>query len=129
MNPVCDTLVFDICATGNALRTLKPTKRNVVGFSSRFYDPLGFLSTAIISLKINFQELCKAKIEWDELLTSELLCKWNHVVSNFQWVVITVPRCYFPTGATEQSVLYGFCDSSKSAYAAVIFLCSVSGLV
>ena len=60
-NAVCDTLVFDICATANALRTLKPTKRNVVGFSSRFYDPLGFLSPAIISLKIYFQELCKAK--------------------------------------------------------------------
>ena len=128
-NPVCDTLVFDICATANALRTLKPTKRNVVGFSSRFYDPLGFLSPAIISLKIYFQELCKAKIEWDEPLTSELLCKWNRVVSNFQGVVITVPRCYFPTGATEESVLYGFCDASKSAYAAVIYLCSVSGLV
>ena len=62
-NPVCDTLVFDICATANALRALKPTKRNVVGFSSKFYDPLGFLSPAIISLKIYFQELCKAKIE------------------------------------------------------------------
>ena len=125
MNPVCDTLVFDICATGNALRTLKPTKRNVVGF---FYDPLGFLSTAIISLKINFQELCKAKIEWDEPLTSKLLCYWNRVVSNFQGVVITFPSCFFQL-VQQNSVLYGFCDSSKSAYAAVIFLCSVSGLV
>ena len=57
-NPVCDTLVFDICATGNALRTLKPTKRNVVGFSSRFYDPLGFISPAIISLKIYIFKNC-----------------------------------------------------------------------
>jgi len=51
-NSVSDTLIFDIKATVNALQTLKPTKRNVVGFSSRFYDPLGFLSPVILTLKV-----------------------------------------------------------------------------
>ena len=58
-NPVADRLVFDLRETADSLRTLKPTKRNVVGFSSKFYDPLGFLSPVIITLKIFFQELCR----------------------------------------------------------------------
>lgn len=128
-NPVSDTLVFDIRATANALRTLKPTKRNIVGFSSKFYNPLGFLSPVTITLKVFFQDLCRAKVDWDEPLTSELLCKWNCVVSNFQGVVISVPRCYRLTGTMEKCVLYGFCDASKSAYAAVVYLCNGSGSV
>jgi len=128
-NPVSDSLVFDIRGIASALRTLKPTKRNVVGFSSRFYDPLGFLSPVIIKLKVFFQELCKAKVDWDDPLQGELLCNWNCLVANFQGVIISVPRCYFPTGTTEHCVLYGFCDASKSAYAAVVYLYSVSGLV
>ena len=128
-NPVNDTLVFDITATASALRALKPTKRNVVGFSSKFYDPLGFLSPVTIRLKVFFQELCKAKVDWDEPLSSELLCKWKCLVSSFQGVVVSVPRCYVPVGTTENCILYGFCDASKSAYAAVIYLYSVSGSV
>ena len=58
-NPVADRLVFDLRETADSLRTLKPTKRNVVEFSSRFYDPLGFLSPVIITLKIFFQELVR----------------------------------------------------------------------
>ena len=43
-NPISDLLEFDIREIANSLCLLKPTKRNIVGFASRFYDPLGFLS-------------------------------------------------------------------------------------
>ena len=57
-NPVSDKLVVDIRAMASALQTLEPTKRNVVGFSSRFYDSLGLLSPVTITLKVFFQESC-----------------------------------------------------------------------
>ena len=121
-NPVSDTLIFDIITIANSLRTLEPTKRNVVGFFSRVNNPLGFLSPVTITLKVFFQELFKAKVDWDEPLPSELLCKWKCLVSNFESVVISVPRCYITTGTVEDCVLYGFCDASKLAYAAVVYM-------
>ena len=63
-DPVRDVLLFDIRDIANSLHTLEPTKRTIVGFASRFYDPLGFLAPAIIMLKMFFQELCKVKQLW-----------------------------------------------------------------
>ena len=57
-NRVSDVLEFDLRDRASSLQSLKPTKHNKVGFASRFYDPLGFLSPVIVTLKIFFQELC-----------------------------------------------------------------------
>ena len=84
------------------MQTLEPTKRNIIGFASKFYDPLGFLSPVIITLKTFFQELCKSKLDWDDPL----------------------PRCYFHSSqSSRECVLYGFCDASTAAYATVVYLC------
>ena len=82
-----------------------------MGFSSRVYDPLGFLSPVY-----------KAKVDWDEPLPSELLCKWKCLVSNLEDVVISVLRCYITTGTVEDCVLYGFRDALKLAYSAVVYM-------
>ena len=122
-DPGSDTLEFDIRTIANSLQVLHPTKRNIVSFASRFYDPLGYLSPVIITLKIFFQELCKSKLNWDEPLPSQLLRKWKSLVSKFQGIVISVPRCHFHSiDTSEDCVLYGFCDASTSAYAAVVYL-------
>jgi len=117
-NPVSDVLEFDLRGIANSLQ---PTKQNIVGFASRFYDPLGFLSPVIVTLKIFFQELCKLRLDWDDKLPGELMSKR---VSRFQEIVITLPRCYFHLMAKHSTiVLYGFCDASTAAYAAVVYLC------
>lgn len=99
-NPVNDVLEFDLREIANSLHSLKPTKCNIVGFASRFYDPLGFLSPVIVTLKIFFQEMCKLKLDWDDQLPNELLSKWTDIVSRFQGTVITLPRCYIPSLGT-----------------------------
>jgi len=81
--------VFDIRTIAVALRTLKPTK-NSGGVLLQIYDPLGFLSPSNHHIE---SLLSGAMQSQDGLLSSELLCNWNCVVSNFQGVVISVPRC------------------------------------
>ena len=54
-NPPSDTLEFDITNIARSLHELEPTKRDIVGVSSRVYDPLGFLSPVVIMLKIFFR--------------------------------------------------------------------------
>ena len=123
-NSVSDMLEFDIRGIAESLQSLAPTKRNIIGFASRFYDPLGFLAPVIIQLKVFFQELCKSKLSWDDPLPSELLCKWKRVLSRFQGIVLSVPRCYFgSTDIPRECVLHGFCDASTVVYAAVVYLC------
>ena len=129
-NHVSDVLEFDIRGIAQSLQSLIPTKRNIIGFASRFYDPLGFLAPVIIQLKILFQELCKSKLGWDDPLPSELLAKWKYVLSRFQGTVMSVPRCYFDSAIDSVTLhsLHGFCDASAAAYAAVVYLCAAKDL-
>ena len=119
-NFVQDQLVFDLSELAILVRNAEPTKRCIVGIGSKFYDPLGFISPITIQFKILFQELCLTKTDWDEPLSGELLSKWKSLVSSFQSVVMTIPRCY--SWSTGKHNLFGFCDASSRAYAAVVYV-------
>ena len=127
--PVEDHLVFDLGSVASHVRELEPTKRNIVGIATRFYDPLGFVSPITIRFKMLFQELCQNKVGWDEPLSGNLLSRWKSLASNFQGISISIPRCYF--NSVERSLstcsLQGFSDASTGAYAAVVYLKIVAG--
>ena len=118
-------LIFDLSELAILISNMhNPTKRQIVGIATRFYDPIGFVSPVIISFKKLFQELCTNKIDWDEPLSGQLLHKWTQLVSGFQGVSTSIPRCYFSLldKASSQCSLQGFCDASVGAYAAVVYL-------
>ena len=120
-----DCLLFDMKDLALHASKLNPTKRGIVGVASRVYDPVGFVSPVTIRFKVLFQELCESKIGWDEPLPQPLLTKWLSLVSSLQQdVLFTIPRCYFRNVPLQASScrLVGFCDASKSAYAAVVYL-------
>ncbi|CAB4039577.1 G2 M phase-specific E3 ubiquitin- ligase, partial [Paramuricea clavata] len=94
-NYVNDTFIFNFQRIVQAARELEPTKRNVIGIISRFYDPLGVLAPITVKLKMFFQELCQSKVEWDEELSSELKKKWEHLILDLENIESTlIPRCY-----------------------------------
>ena len=42
----------------------------------------------------------------------------------FHGTIISLPKCYFhSTDSSRACVLYGFCDASAAAYAAIVYLC------
>lgn len=106
------------------IKNTEPMKRYIVGVATRFYDPLGFMSPVTIRIKMFFQELCVNKVGWDEHLAGQLLDKWKSLVSSFKGVTIRIPRSYFWGVDKEESIcsLYGFCDASSTAYAAVVYI-------
>ena len=94
-NYVSDTFIFNFQQIVQAARDLKPTKRQVIGIISRFYDPLGVLAPITIKLKMFFQELCQSKVEWDEELAGDLKKSWNQLITELENLQSTViPRCY-----------------------------------
>lgn len=120
-----DVFSFDIGEVSRLLSQVEPTKRNVVSMSAKFYDPLGIVSPVTILFKIFFQQLCKAKIGWDDVLTGDLAEKWKKICASVGGSeALIVPRCYFD--GVEDPVktikIVGFCDASTKAYAAVVYL-------
>ena len=100
-------------------------KQNIVSIVGRFYNPLGFPSPIVIRFKILFQELCEKGQDWDQPLTPELLAKWKELIEKLgRCPVMSLPRCIW-SGSPSEGVscsLHGFCDASKHAYAAVVYL-------
>ncbi|GFY67204.1 uncharacterized protein TNIN_379631 [Trichonephila inaurata madagascariensis] len=46
------------------------TKRSFLSQSARLFDPLGFLSTCTILIKIFYQQLWLLKLDWDDALST-----------------------------------------------------------
>ena len=67
-----DKLIFDFRDVVSQVFNLEPTKRHVVGTASRFKDPIGFVSPVTICFKVMFQDLCEAKLDWDDVIPPEL---------------------------------------------------------
>ena len=120
-----DQLVFTLEELAEIAARLEPTKRNVVSLTGQFYDPLGYLSPITIRFKALMQQLCKVRLGWDQPLEGELLVQWKTLVGDLKHSQpVTLPRCYFDNfkAETVDYRLYGFCDASTMAYAAVVYL-------
>lgn len=81
----------------------EPTKRNVVSMTSRFFDPVTIL------FKMFFQQLCEAKLGWDDSLMGGLLKEWTRL-----YMDRVIPRCYCKSPRV--------CYAPAKAYAAVSLL-------
>ena len=123
-NVPCDQLVFSLDGIAETATHLDPTKRNVISLAGQIYDPLGFLSPVTILFKTLMQQLCKTKLGWDQPLEGEMLKRWNHLIIDLKMSQpIVLPRSYFCDSRDMMNYrLYGFCDASITAYAAVVYL-------
>ena len=124
-----DKLIFRLNEIFKDALNIHPTKRNILSVISTIYDPVGYLQLVTIQLKILFQEICKLKVDWDDII-KDILPKWNNIckyLNSLQEIVIN--RCYYVyqfDDPIDSYYLHGFSDSSLAAYAACIYLKSVS---
>ncbi|CAB0031154.1 unnamed protein product [Trichogramma brassicae] len=107
--------------------TLEPlsapiTKRKVLSSIAGMFDPSGWISPVLITLKIFMQSLWLLTKEWDTPLPDAEIEKWRAFEVDLQELPsVTIPRWngYMPGTHIE---LHGFADASKFAYAAVLYL-------
>ncbi|XP_047538585.1 uncharacterized protein LOC125072117 [Vanessa atalanta] len=99
------------------------TKRKIISDISRLYDPLGWVGPSLIIAKVMIQKLWLAGLDWDEEIPENLLQEWltyreeQIVLGN-----IRLPR-WVGTKSNDNLVeLHGFCDASKTAYAAAVYV-------
>ena len=107
-NVSLDELQFDIGDVKQTMEGLEPTKRNLVSITAKFFDPLGVVSPVTVLFKILCQQLCEAKVGWDDPLSDELLKRWNQLLTMLKGAkAITIPRCVY-TASPNVARLLGF---------------------
>ena len=103
------------------------TKRIVFRETASLYDPLGFLAPVIIAAKIFVQSLWLIKLGWDEPLPLNLTETWERYYDGKGALSsLRIPRWLAVRTESGFYELHGFADASFTAYAAVIYLRSLS---
>ena len=100
-----DEIYFDFTDLIAYFQTLPATKRSVLQFSAKIFDPLGVLSPFTTQQKILFQSLCIQAVNWDDPLEYELLRKWNQLPRELLALSqVRIPRCYL--SFQKETLLY-----------------------
>lgn len=111
-SPVSDTLKL---TNLDLDKNYEFTKRSVLALVSRVFDPLGLYNPVTIRGRIFIQKLWRAKVTWDEPLSSSYKQEWDSITSDLSSLSeINFPRHVISSSVNNILVL--FCDSSKSAY-------------
>jgi hypothetical protein len=98
------------------------TKRSLLGWIARIFDPLGILSTYVIRGKIFLQEIWMCGADWDSELPlhiEEKVNKWLEEADQIE--EIKLPRCLLQSGKSDWS-LHVFSDASSEAFGAVVYV-------
>ncbi|XP_011881903.1 PREDICTED: uncharacterized protein LOC105569780, partial [Vollenhovia emeryi] len=98
------------------------SKRQVLSVIARFFDPLGWVTPAIIAAKILMQELWKLGLEWDSPIPASVLERWRKIYLELPVLrTVQIPRWTGWSSDTCQVSIHGFADASTVAYAAVVY--------
>ena len=104
------------------------TKRNVLKRLASVYDPLGLFSPVTLQGKILLQSLWNKKISWDEQVPIDDQREWLKIDTDLQEIPdckisrYTGPDSEPGIGNKTNNQLLVFCDASKYAYAAAVYL-------
>ena len=73
------------------------TKRELLQVCASIYDPLGFLAAVKLVPKRLFQQTCRMKLEWDELLEDSIVNQWRRWAEDASCLrELTIRRCIRP---------------------------------
>ena len=122
-NDLEDCLILPLKPFAQLACELPPTKQSILKVVAKIFDLLGVISPVTFQMKVLFQELCKQKINWDDLLPTRIKEDWASWCNELVRIEhVRIPRCY-THGDQQDTVsyqLHGFCDSSLLGYAAVV---------
>lgn len=117
-NTLTDNFIFQ-CKIEEANTT--HTKRSMLSDISKLFDPLGWLSPLSTKLKLIFQTVWKANINWHDEIPDNILNEWISLRDSLEHIeLFQVPR-WLGTQENDEIELHGFCDASIHAYACVIY--------
>ncbi|GFS91648.1 integrase catalytic domain-containing protein [Trichonephila clavipes] len=102
----------------------KNTKRFILQAVGKIFDPLGLISPFTVRMKCLLQDLWKEEIQWDDPLPTHIEKEWKKWCEELPHLRnLKIPRLVLDSTLLEDDVeLHSFCDDSKKAYGAAIYL-------
>lgn len=101
------------------------TKREILSEIGKLFDPTGYLAPVIVAAKIIMQRIWQEKIDWDTV-SSSIVNDWvNFLCYLPQLNKLKIPR-WLGMKTQWYSELHAFCDASEAAYAAVIYVKTIT---
>lgn len=122
-NPTRDVFQYKIHLDS----TREYSKRIILSDIASIFDPLEFLAPVILMIlaKIMIQKLWKFQISWDKLLSSDIYTEWSDYVMKIQDLnSFMIQHATVSKGLDVWVELHGFCDASKRAYGACVYVCN-----
>ncbi|XP_018392979.1 PREDICTED: uncharacterized protein LOC108772033 [Cyphomyrmex costatus] len=103
------------------------TKRVILSTTAKFFDPLGWATPVTVTAKIFLQRLWALHCHWDDEIPRQLLDCWMDYYKRLPYLnALSIPRWTTSSSQTVHRALHGFSDASTAAYAAVVYLRTVS---
>ena len=103
------------------------TKRTILSEITTLFDPLGWFSPVTITLKVFMQSLWKLDVTWDTTLPSEIVQNYQTIRSSLKFLEnFSIDRQVTQENFTDDFTFHVFCDASEKAYAACIYLRTVT---
>ena len=128
---VCWYLENDTFGFKVAVKSLTPTRRNVLSTIASIYDPLGLACPVLLLGKLILQDLCRDNLDWDVPLSTEYQLRWE------QWLTtiidlnkLSIARCYKPKqfGEVVHIEIHHFADASLQGYGTCSYMRQVNAL-
>ena len=89
---------------------------------AQLFDPLGLLGPVIVQAKITMQSLWLLKVDWDETVPEQVQTTWHEYRD--QLTILDELDIKRKIVAIDYVTLqmYGYCDASRNAYGACIYI-------
>lgn len=117
-----DVYVFDVGKLDFA--TDRVTKRTCLSHAHSIFDPLGFVSAAVVEPRRIIQSCWASKVGWDEEIMPNEALRWKEWCKELHHLgEVKVPRCLIPARRRDitRLELHTFSDASEKAYGAVTY--------
>lgn len=101
------------------------TKRQMLSFLSKFFDPLGLVGPLLVQAKYLMQQVWFADLKWDDTLPDNLNKQWVEFANELvQMSCISIPRNIHVQSSNSLEVV-GYADASNIAYGCCLYLRSI----
>ncbi|CAB3241720.1 unnamed protein product [Arctia plantaginis] len=98
------------------------TKRKVLSFIGKIFDPLGIIGPIIVTAKIFMQNLWSMKLGWDDDLPSDYSQQWDRFIKLLNNMnKISIPR-FLNCNEFLTVDLIGFADASSKAFGCCLYV-------
>ena len=97
------------------------TKRGVLAYLAKVYDPLGLVSPVLLEGKLIYRDICDARMRWDAPISDTLLERWEKWEQALPHIISFARSIPVYREPLREVKLHSFGDASKQGVCAAVY--------